>query len=144
MRYRSFENITVEDAKKKYRHIELNGPTEETNGIQITLFDDEASVTVPFWHQGAAARRVFEEIWSYVEIIEREGGFLRTIRRSSACSTCEKILSYPSVVTIASAARSPSSSKSSKTNHGGSSGTEERPTLQNTMVQPGFDACAFV
>jgi hypothetical protein len=39
-----------------------NGPTEETNGIEITLFDDEASVTVPFWHQGAAARRVFEEI----------------------------------------------------------------------------------
>jgi hypothetical protein len=37
--------------------------------------DDEASVTVPFSHQGAAARRVFEEIWSYLEIIEREGGF---------------------------------------------------------------------
>ena len=69
------ENISVEDAKKKYRHIELNGPTEESNGIQITLFDDEASVTVPFWHEGAAARRVFEEIWSYLEIIEREGGF---------------------------------------------------------------------
>lgn len=69
------EKITVEEAKKKYRHIELNGPLEESNGIQITLFDDEASVTVPYWHEGAAARRVFEEIWSYLEIIEREGGF---------------------------------------------------------------------
>ena len=69
------ENITVEDAMKKYRHIELNGPPEESNGIQITLFDDEASVTVPYWHRGVAARRVFEEIWSYLEIIEREGGF---------------------------------------------------------------------
>jgi hypothetical protein len=39
------------------------------------LFDDEASVTVPYWHQGPAARQVFEEIWSYLEIIEREGGF---------------------------------------------------------------------
>ena len=70
-----FQNISVDDAKKMYRHIELNGPTEGSNGIQITLFDDEASVTVPFWHHGAAARRVFEEIWSYLEIIEREGGF---------------------------------------------------------------------
>lgn len=68
------ENITVEDAKKKYRHIELNGP-EPSNGIQIMLFDDEASVTVPYWHEGAAARRVFEEIWSYLRIIEKEGGF---------------------------------------------------------------------
>lgn len=69
------ENITVEDAKKKYRYIELNTPLEESNGIQITLFDDEASVTVPYWYEGAAARRVFEEIWIYLEIIEREGGF---------------------------------------------------------------------
>ena len=69
------EKISVEDAKKKYRHIELNGPTEGSNGIQITLFDDEASVTVPYWHHGATARRVFEEIWTYLEIIEREGGF---------------------------------------------------------------------
>ena len=68
------QKITVEDAKKKYRHIELNGP-DGSNGIQITLFDDEASVTVPYWHEGAAARQVFEEIWSYLQIIEREGGF---------------------------------------------------------------------
>lgn len=67
------EKITVEEAQKKYRHIELNGP-DGSNGIQITLFDDEASVTVPYWHQGPAARKVFEEIWSYLEIIEREGG----------------------------------------------------------------------
>ena len=69
-----FEKITVEEVKKKHRHIELNG-SEEGNGIQITLFDDEVSVTVPYWHQGSAARRVFEEIWSYLKIIEREGCF---------------------------------------------------------------------
>lgn len=70
----SFEKITVEEAKNKHRHIELNGP-EDSNGIQIALFDDEVSLTVPYWHQGPAARRVFEEIWSYLEIIQREGGF---------------------------------------------------------------------
>jgi hypothetical protein len=69
------DRIPVEDAKKKYRHIELNGPEEEANGIQIMLFDDEASVTLPYWHQGAKARRVFEEIWTYLKIIESEGGF---------------------------------------------------------------------
>lgn len=69
-----FRKITVEEAKREYRHIELNGP-DNGNGIQIMLFDDEASVTVPYWHQGAVARQVFEEIWSYLKIIEREGGF---------------------------------------------------------------------
>jgi len=69
-----FEKITVEEAKKKHRHIELNNP-EPSNGIQIMLFDDEASVTVPYCHQGTAARQIFEEIWSYLEIIEREAGF---------------------------------------------------------------------
>jgi hypothetical protein len=69
-----FEKITIEEAKKKHRHVELNGP-DNGNGIQIMLFDDEASVTVPYWHQGVAARRVFEEMWSYLEIMQREGGF---------------------------------------------------------------------
>ena len=68
------EKISVEEAKGKHRHIELNGP-EGSNGIQITLFDDEASVTVPYWHQGEQARRVFEEIWDYLEIIQRNGGY---------------------------------------------------------------------
>ena len=69
------KKITVEEAKKKYRDIELNGP-EDGNGIQITLSDDEAFVTVPYWHQGAEAFRVFEEVWSYLEIIELEAGYL--------------------------------------------------------------------
>jgi len=69
-----FEKISVQEARKKYRHIELNG-AEGGNGIQIMLFDDEAAVTVPYWHQDAKAHRVFEEIWSYLGIIQHEGGF---------------------------------------------------------------------
>jgi hypothetical protein len=53
----------------------LNGPEEGTNGIQITLFDDEASVTVPYWHGGDKAADTFREIWSYLEIISREAGY---------------------------------------------------------------------
>jgi hypothetical protein len=70
------EKITVEQARLKYRHLELNGPEEDGNGIQIMLFDDEASVTVPFWHEGDRAAETFREIWSYLEIISREAGYL--------------------------------------------------------------------
>lgn len=71
-----FEKISLEEARLKYRHLELNGPEEECNGIQITLFDDEASVTVPFWHEGEKAEETFREIWSYLEIVCRESGYL--------------------------------------------------------------------
>ena len=70
------EKITVEQARLKYRYLELNGPDDDSNGIQITLFDDEASVTVPFWHEGEKAADTFREIWSYLEIISREAGYL--------------------------------------------------------------------
>lgn len=71
-----FEKITVEQARLKYRHLELNGPEDDCNGIQITLFDDEASVTVPFWHERDKAADTFRELWSYLEIISREAGYL--------------------------------------------------------------------
>src|SRR5881394_2911913 len=45
------QNISEDQARIKFRHLELNGPAENCNGIQITLFDEEASVTVPFWHK---------------------------------------------------------------------------------------------
>lgn len=70
------ENISVEQARVKFRHLELNGPEEDSNGIQITLFDDEASVTVPFWHEGDSASDTFREIWTYLEIISREAGYV--------------------------------------------------------------------
>jgi len=71
-----FEKITVEQARLKYRHLELNGPDDDGNGIQIELFDDEAYVTVPFWHGGDKAANTFREIWSYLEIISREADYL--------------------------------------------------------------------
>lgn len=70
------QKISVEEARLKFRHLELNGPEEDCNGIQITLFDDEALVTVPFWHKGDKAADTFREIWRYLEIISREAGYL--------------------------------------------------------------------
>ena len=70
------EKISVEQARLRYRHLELNGPEEDSDGIQITLFDDDASVTVPFWHEGDKAAATLRKIWSYLEIISRETGYL--------------------------------------------------------------------
>ena len=67
--------ISEEEAHNRLRHLQLNGP-ESGNGTQITLFDDEASVEVPFWHEGDKAADTFREIWLYLEIISREAGYL--------------------------------------------------------------------
>ena len=66
--------ITEDEARTRYRHIELNGP-DDGNGIQLTISDDTADLTVPYWHQPEAATAVFGEIWTYLKILEREGGF---------------------------------------------------------------------
>src|SRR5262249_15141622 len=42
--------ISEHEARIRYRHIELNGP-DDGNGIQITIYDDAADITVPYWHQ---------------------------------------------------------------------------------------------
>ncbi|HUM14892.1 MAG TPA: hypothetical protein VL086_04310 [Candidatus Nitrosotalea sp.] len=68
------QHITEEEARARYRHIELNGP-ENGNGIQITLSDDTAGVTIPYWHRPAAAASVFDDVWWHVALLERDGGF---------------------------------------------------------------------
>jgi aminoglycoside 6'-N-acetyltransferase I len=70
-----FEGISVEDTRRKYRHIELSGP-EGGNGILIILRDDEATVTVPFWHEGPKAAETFQELWTYLEIVRKHTGYV--------------------------------------------------------------------
>jgi hypothetical protein len=41
------EGITEDEARVRFRHIELNG-ADDGNGIQITLSDDTADITVPY------------------------------------------------------------------------------------------------
>lgn len=69
-----FQGITVEEAKVRFRHMELNGP-ENGQGIQITLFDDGASVTVPYWHKDKKAKAVFAQIWEYLKVICKVTGY---------------------------------------------------------------------
>ena len=69
------ESITENEARSKFRHLELNG-ADDGNGIQITLSDDTADITVPYWHTGDTAKQTFEEIWSYLKLLEAEGSFV--------------------------------------------------------------------
>jgi GNAT superfamily N-acetyltransferase len=70
-----FEHISVEEARRRHRHLELNGP-EGGNGIQIVLHDDAATVSVPYWHTGEKAAEAFLELRRYLEIIRRETGYV--------------------------------------------------------------------
>jgi hypothetical protein len=66
--------ISIEDARMQFRHLELNG-AEDGNGIQLMLYDNRASVTVPYWHKGQKAKAVFEEIWNYFRIMQSGAGY---------------------------------------------------------------------
>jgi GNAT superfamily N-acetyltransferase len=71
----SFEGISFEQARDKYRHLELNSP-DGGNGISITLRDDEASVSLPFWHETGKAQQTFQEVWVCLETICRQAGYV--------------------------------------------------------------------
>ena len=51
------------------------GTQRLVNGIQIVLGDDGVDVAVPYWHQPPEAAAVFDEIWGYLQALERDGGF---------------------------------------------------------------------
>jgi len=55
--------------------IELTSLQDGT-GIQIRLFSGEAALSVPFWHEGRRAAKVFGDIWRYSDIIHREAGYV--------------------------------------------------------------------
>lgn len=65
--------ISEQEARRRYRHIELNSP-EDGNGIQISLYDDTASLAIPYWHQNEKAKQVWLEAWPYLECLQRHGG----------------------------------------------------------------------
>lgn len=68
------DGIAVEEARRRYRHIELND--DETNSpIQITLFDDEVSVTIAYWHQGPQAAQTLRKVGGYLNIIVAHSGY---------------------------------------------------------------------
>lgn len=69
------EKTTPDSARLKHRWIELND-NNDRSGIQIQLFDHEAFISVPYWHDDLQAETVFHQIWEYLRIINREAGYV--------------------------------------------------------------------
>jgi hypothetical protein len=67
-----FQGITEEEARRRFRYIELNGP-KNGNGVQITIFDSHASIHVPFWHTGDKAFATLREVWAYLRAFASQG-----------------------------------------------------------------------
>lgn len=62
--------MPVAAAYEKFRYIELTDVSAGGSGAQITLFDERASVTVPFWHaDDARGRAELQRVWGYIDIV---------------------------------------------------------------------------
>ncbi len=68
------ERIDEQEARRRYRHIELN--SDDYSGIQITLWDDAAELIFPYWHSGEQARDVLQQAWDYLEVLQTWGSFV--------------------------------------------------------------------
>lgn len=47
-------------------HIEL---TNLENGIQISIYEQEAFITMPYWHTQEEANTALKELWTYLRVI---------------------------------------------------------------------------
>lgn len=68
------EGVDEQEARRRYRHIELN--SDDYSGIQITLWDDAAELIFPYWHAGQQARNVLKQVWEYLEVLQQWGSFV--------------------------------------------------------------------
>jgi hypothetical protein len=68
------EEITIEEAKSKFNHIELNDNAEEI-ATQITIFNNNVSIDVPFSRSPEAVEMAFGKINIYTKIIRRTAGY---------------------------------------------------------------------
>ena len=63
------------DAPSRLRCFEINDLADESFGVQIQLFDDEAVVSVPFWHTGEKAAACFAQVWDFMRLICGVAGY---------------------------------------------------------------------
>lgn len=67
--------ISVAEAQAKNRHVVLE-PPHEAPAVQISLYDDEAFVTMPYWYNDPKlAQLAFEQMWGCLRIIQETTGY---------------------------------------------------------------------
>lgn len=50
--------------------------THEATGIQVSYFGREASVTVPYWYRGEAARSIVDQLYKLGGVVQEASGLL--------------------------------------------------------------------
>ena len=65
---------TIGQAKDKFDHIELN-PPEDDLAIQVTVYDNHVSFSIPYWYQGEKAKQLFGQLRAYIKIIRDTAGY---------------------------------------------------------------------
>lgn len=68
------QGTSVDEAEKAYDHIELNTP-EGDLATQITIFDNNVSISIPYWYSGDKATEVFNKIADYTKVIKQTAGY---------------------------------------------------------------------
>lgn len=67
--------ISVTEAQLQNRQVVLD-PAEDEPAIQISLYDDEAFVTMPYWYSDPnLAQRAFVQLWDCLRIIQEVTGY---------------------------------------------------------------------
>ena len=67
-------NISYEQAKAQFNHIELNPPQTDL-ATQLTVYWDHVFITIPYWYTGAEADQVFVQLTGYLRVIQEAAGF---------------------------------------------------------------------
>jgi hypothetical protein len=62
-------------APSRMRCFEINDLADDSFGVQIQLFDDDATVTVPYWHAGEKAADCFAQVWDFMRLICAATGY---------------------------------------------------------------------
>ena len=65
---------TIEEAKNKFDHIELNTPEGDIT-MQLIVYDNHVYINVPYWYKGDEATKLFQDIKTYVKIIRETAGY---------------------------------------------------------------------
>jgi hypothetical protein len=70
----STSGIDEAEARRLYRHAELNSPDDDVP-VQITLDGRSAAANVPYWHDDERARRTYELIFQAFRIVTDRTGW---------------------------------------------------------------------
>lgn len=68
------QKISVEEAKRQFNYIEINTPDEDL-ATQITIYDNNVALTIPFWYSGDKAQDLFKTVDQYLKIIHKASGY---------------------------------------------------------------------